>query len=396
MKRFAAWLILITALLCIPLLGSAMDLEEWDLTCLYSSKSCTVYELTVKEIADGTSATATDLTYVFTPVASLGAGRAVKPTGDVTDGKAEIAYYEGGVRYGYVDAGMYQSAYFTVTAGGKSYKIPHRASGNESTLRKSIALRYSGADVEKVLEAYYGGGDSSSGDGGDADTGGDSAGKTQKKAVVSDRMNPTFRLVAEDGTEQPVTLVTLGLVDSEVKLGGETVTVMTRDLVWDHDVDNENQRLAIINAKRTGEATMHAKAKAKSDVVRKCDTNRVVVVLRVGKGYSRVLYDGVEGFVMTDALEFYPVGGVKQGEEAPKPGWVSYKGKTNSRQKINVRQNGKNGSRIVDEFKAGTPVWVFGTEGKWAEIEVGGYRAYILKKYLTMDESWQPQDGGEE
>lgn len=395
MKRFLTWICLLALLCAAPVLGSAMDLEEWDLTCLYASTGGTVYDLTIKEIADGTSATATDLTYVFTPIGSIGAGRAVKPTGEAEGDKVEIAYYDGGVRYGYMDAGSYQSAYITVNAGGKSYKIPHRATSSDSLLRKSIALRYSGADVEAVLAAYYGGG--SEDDAGDSDgtTGGSGTGG-QKKATVSDRMNPTFKLMGEDGTEQVVTMVTLGLVDSEVKLNGETVTVKTADLTWDHDVDDENKRLAIIDAKRTGEATMHAKSKAKSDVLKKCDTNRVVAVLRLGKVYSRVLYDGVEGFVMTDALDFYPVGGVKAGGEAPVPGWVSYKGRTNSKQTINIRQSGKNGSRIIDEFRAGTPVWVFSIDGKWAEIEVGGYRAFILREYVTLDESYEADNTAEE
>lgn len=396
MKRFLTWICLLALLCAVPVLGSAMDQEEWDLTCLYASTGGTVYDLTIKEIADGTSATATDLTYVFTPVDSVASGAAVKPTGEKEQDKVEVAYWNGGVRYGYMDAGSCYSSAVSIEANGKTYKIPSRATSSDSLLRKSIALRYSGADVEAVLAAYYGGGsEDDAGDSGEGTTG-SSGTAGQKKATVSDRMNPTFKLVGEDGTEQVVTMVTLGLVDSEVKLNGETMTVRTADLTWDHDVDDENKRLAIIDAKRTGEATMHAKAKAKSDVLKKCDTNRVVAVLRLGKVYSRVLYDGVEGFVMTDALDFYPIGGVKEGGEAPVPGWVSYKGRTNSKQTINIRQSGKNGSRIIDEFRAGTPVWVFSMDGKWAEIEVGGYRAFILKEYVTLDESYEADNAEDE
>ena len=389
MKRFGTILCFALLLCMLPVLGSAMDAEEWNLTCLYSSTGSTVYDLSIKEVEDGGVATTTDLTYIFTPVGSVGAGAAVKPTGEKSGGKVEIAYWSGSVRYGYVDAGSYHSDSISITANGKTYAIPKRATSSEAMMSKSIALRYSGADVEAVLDAYYRGDQGSDDDASDESGEGSGNGSSSTKKTASDRMNPVFRLVGEDGSEQVVSLVTLGLVDSEVKLNGEVITVKTSDLTWDHDVDDENKLLAVIDAKRTGEATMHAKAKAKSDVLKKCDTNRVVVVLRLGKGYTRILYDGVEGFVLTDALTFYPVGGVKEKDEAPVPGWVSYKGNVKSRQKINIRQSGKNGSRIVDEFKAGTPVWVFGIDGKWAEVEVGGYRAFILKEHITLDESYK-------
>lgn len=388
MKRVLTLCIVMMLVCVLPGMACAMDLEEWNLTCLYTSSGGTVYDLTVQEIADDT-ASSTDMTYtyVFTPIGSIAAGSAVKPTGETEEGKVEVAYYDGGVRYGYMDAGSYSSAYVTVSVGSKTYKIPTRATSSDASLRKSITLRYSGADVEAVLEVYYGGGSSA----GEDETG--SGGSGSKKAVVSDRMNPTFRWTDEQGTEQTVTLVTLGLVDSVVKLNGETITVMTKDLTWDHDVKDENKLLAVVDAKRTGQATMHAKAKAKSDVLKKVDTNRIVLVLRIGKSYTRVLCDGVEGFILTDALDFYPVGGVKEDDApTPVPGWVSYKGKVNSRQSINIRQNGQNGSRIIEEIPAGTPVWVFNQDGKWSEIEVDGYRAFILSEYITLDDTFEAEE----
>lgn len=396
MKRILTLCLLMAMLCVIPVMGQAMDQEEWDLTCLYTSSGGTVYDLTVEETTND-SASSTDIGYtcIFTPVGSLASGSAVKPTGEKEDGKVEVAYYDGGVRYGYMEAGSYASAYITVTAGGKTYKIPSRATQSDALLRKSIALRYSGADVEAVLEAYYGG---DSGDDGDEDSSADDSvssnggSGSSSKAAASDRMNPVFRLIDENGEENMVTLVTLGLVDSEVKLNGEVTTVRTADLTWDHDVDDENKLLAVINAKRTGQVTMHAKSKAKSTVLKKIDTNRIVLVLRIGKSYTRILCDGVEGFVLTDALDFYPVGGVKE-EDAPTPvpGWVSYKGKVNSKQSVNIRQSGQNGSRIIEEIRAGTPVWVFQQEGKWSEIEVDGYRAFILSEYITLDDTFEAE-----
>lgn len=391
MKRILTLCLLMAMLCMIPVLGQAMDQEEWDLTCLYTSSGGTVYDLTVEETSsDSASATDIGYTYIFTPVGSLASGSAVKPTGEKEDGKVEVAYYDGGVRYGYMEAGSYASAYITVTAGGKAYKIPSCATKSDAMLRKSIALRYSGADVEAVLEVYYGGG---SGEGKDEDSssnnGGGNGGATVK---ASNQMNPIFIMKDEDGTEKTVALIQLGLMDSQVKVDGETITVRTSELSWEHDVKDENKLLAVINAKRTGQVTMHAKSKAKSAVLKKIDTNRIVLVLRIGKSYTRILCDGVEGFVLTDALDFYPVGGVKDENAAmPVPGWVSYKGKVNSKQSVNIRQNGQNGSRIIEEIRAGTPVWVFQQEGKWSEIEVDGYRAFILSEYITLDDTFEAE-----
>lgn len=396
MKRIA--MIGLSLLLCL-LAGAALagpsNQEEWDLYCVHKSNSCTLYDVVVKEVENGSydenGATQTDLTYVYSAVGSLPAGRSVKPTGEKAGDKVEIAYWEGGRRYAFVDSGSYEGSSFSVKVNGTSYRFPTMASSNDVLLRRSIMLRYPGADAEKIIQAYYGGGVSED-DGTEEDGEGSSGSSAKKKAVVSDRMNPVFRWTDENGQEQVVSVVTLGMVDTVIRVNGEEKTVRTKELTWDHKVTKENQRLAIINAKRTGEATMHAKAKAKSDVLKKCDTNRIVVVLKVGKTYTRILYKGVEGFVLTSALDFYPIGGVTEKDEAPLPGWVSYKGKVKSRQSINIRQNGKNGSRIVDEIRAGTPLWVFKTEGKWAEVEVAGYRAWILKEYVTMDDSYVPEN----
>ena len=113
--------------------------------------------------------------------------------------------------------------------------------------------------------------------------------------------------------------------------------------------------------------------------------NRTVLVLSVGKSYAKVYCDGLVGYVRNSSLTFCPVGGVKEGESAPVPGWVSFRGRLNSKNTVNIRQRGKNGSRILADFIAGTPVMVFSQSDRWAEIDVGGYRAFILNEYLTLD-----------
>ena len=245
---------------------------------------------------------------------------------------------------------------------------------NDALLRRSIALRYSAEEVDIVLAALSGGGDGGEG------TGSGSKDWTAPQSVET----MTLTLVDEDGEEQPVTLLTLGTAVSEIKADGEKLTVPTASLRWGSTAP-EDKQLAVITAPKSGEAALRTKASSKGQVLKKCQTNRIVLVLSVGKSYAKVYCDGLVGYVRNSSLTFCPVGGVKEGESAPVPGWVSFRGRLNSKNTVNIRQSGKNGSRILADFIAGTPVMVFSQSDRWAEIDVGGYRAFILNEYLTLD-----------
>ena len=395
MKRTGLLLCLMALVLCaLPAVGGAVSItsaEEWDLYCLYTAQSsATVYELLIQEVADGEEnlASGTDLTYVFNPIGTVSAGAAISPTGESAQGKMEIAYWNGARCYGFVDASVVGYAAKSVTASnGKKYTLPTRVLNNDALLRRSIALRYPGEDAEMIIATLNGGGASS--DPGEGESSSGSGSGSWKAAVEASGMSAPVTLVGEDGEERPVTVKTLGLVTSLVRLDGEDVTVNTADLRWDTEV-SAGKMMAIINAPRTGRATLHAKSSSKSDVLGKCDTNRVVLVLASGKNYTKISYDNTVGYVLTSALKFYPVGGVGEDEEQPKPGWVSFRGKLNSKNTVNIRMNGKSGSRILTDFIAGTPLWVFSQTDRWTEIDVGGYHGYILNEYVTLDE------GGEE
>ena len=392
MKRTGLLLCLMVLVLCaLPAVGGAVSItsaEEWDLYCLYTAQSsATVYELLIQEVADGEEnlASGTDLTYVFNPIGTVSAGAAISPTGESAQGKTEIAYWNGARCYGFVDASVVGYAAKSVTASnGKKYTLPSRVLNSDALLRRSIALRYPGEDAEMIIAALNGGGASS--DPGEGESSSGSGSGSWKAAVEASGLSAPVTLVGEDGEERPVTVKTLGLVTSLVRLDGEDVTVDTADLRWETKV-SAGKMMAIINAPRTGRATLHAKSSSKSAVLGKCDTNRVVLVLASGKNYTKISYDNTVGYVLTSALKFYPVGGVDEDEEPPKPGWVSFRGKLNSKNTINIRMNGKNGSRILTDFIAGTPLWVFSQTDRWTEIDVGGYHGYILNEYVTLDES---------
>lgn len=345
--------------------------ESWDLYCLYLiQESVPIYELSIQEIADGTvdPATGTDLTYVFTPIDTVTSPIRVMPTGERAGSRMEVAYWKGSRRYGYVDSSVVISTAKSVTgSNGRTYELPSHVISNDALLRRSIIIRYSEEDVDIVLAALSG-------------EGAGSSGWTDPQSAGT----MTLTLMDEDGTEQPVTLLTLGTAVSDIQLGSDKMTVPTSSLRWGSTAP-EDKQLAVITAPKSGEAALRAKASSRGQVLQKCQTNRIVLVLSVGKSYARVCCDGLVGYIRNSSLTFLPAGGVKEGESAPIPGWISFRGRLDSKNTVNIRQSGKNGSRILTDFIAGTPVMVFSQSDRWAEIDVGGYRAYILNEYLTLD-----------
>lgn len=365
---------------------AASTLEEWNATVLYTmGSSATVYDLEVRENA---TASSTDLEYVFTASGSVSAGAAVSPTGESDNGKMEIAYWNGGKRYGYVDPSSYYYDAISVKASdGKTYKIPKRALSSNAMTRWSITLRYNGSVVDMVMEALSGGGGSDEDDG----TNGGNGSSNWKPPAYS---TASVTWINAEGEEKIVSIITLGTVECVIRVDKEEMTVPTSELKWETEAP-ENKRLASVYAPKGGKAAMRTKSSSKAAVIEQVKTNRLVLVLATGKNWTKVVHEGKIGFIKTSSLRFYPVGGVNEKDQVegyPKPGFVTFRGRIKSRNTVNVRMNGKNGSRILTDFKAGTPITVFKQEGKWSEIDVGGYRAFILTEYVTLAEDLETEE----
>lgn len=381
MKKALALLVM----LCIMLAaGSALALTEmeWNLRCSYKLiGNATLYDCYVDEDeASGTDLRISYLNYRFEPVGSLPAGSYVKISDLGFGGKKEIIYYSNGATlYAYVDEGLVGNAFVTVkVSSGKNYGVPEVCYANPDTWYMVLSEKFGSATAEEIIAAIQSGG--SAEEGGSGSGSGSSGGYTKPKTQTA-----TVRMVDENGEEQPVTLVTLGTAVSVVKCDKEKITIPTADLRWDTSADAD-EMLAVIKAHKSGKASLRVKASSKSTCIEKITTNRIVLVLEKGKTFTKVLHEGTVGYIINTALTYYPVGGVAEGEDAPKPGWVSFRGKLNSRNTVNIRQNGKNGSRILTDFIAGTPIMVFSQDERWSEIDVGGYRAYILNEYVTLDD----------
>ena len=189
-------------------------------------------------------------------------------------------------------------------------------------------------------------------------------------------------LVNEDGTEDKVTLVHAGSRYCDVQKGRQNLHVEISRLRYEvSEKVPDSKRFAYINAKRTGYATMHTRASVKSDVVNRCTTNQMCLVLDIGKSYSKVWCMGDVGYIKNSSLYY-----IDTASEEPIEATMTYKGRTNTRNTINIRQNGWANSRILGEVAVGSPILIFSeSEDGWYEVEVAGWRCYIQTKYATYN-----------
>ena len=189
-------------------------------------------------------------------------------------------------------------------------------------------------------------------------------------------------LVGEDGTEQAVTLVHAGSRYCDVRVGRQHMHVPTASLRYEISENVPPERLyASVNAKRTGYATMHTRASERSDVVNRCTTNQMCLVVDIVRNYAKVWCMGSVGYIRISSLTFYGVP-----DENAEDCTMSYRGRTNTRNTINIRQNGKSTSRILGDVACGSPMVLFSeSEDGWCEVEVAGWRCYVRNIYVTLN-----------
>lgn len=208
--------------------------------------------------------------------------------------------------------------------------------------------------------------------------------------LITPGPGPTFapgetldlRLVGEDGTEEAVTLVHAGSRYCDVRKGRQQLHVLTESLRYEiAETVSEDKLYASVNAKRTGYATMHTRASSRSDVVNRCTTNQMALVLDIGRSYSKVWCMGSVGYIKNSSLTYYG-----KADEAAQDATLTYKGRTSSRNTINVRQNGKSTSRILGDISCGSQMVLFSeSEDGWCEVEVSGWRCFVQIQYVTLN-----------
>ena len=319
-KRLYAILMLLAALLmAIPALAATTQ-EEWDASCNWViSRDTTLYSASFKD--DVT--TGTDL-YNFAPFGTISAGSKVSIRSS-SGNMREIYYWNGGKRSAWVE---------------------------------DSAVRWNGG--------------SSSGSG--SSSTGSSGVRRPQASDTWDALDVTLYL--GEGESTSVSLQELGTAQCVVWDGEEMLTVPTEDLHWETEADDDH-RLAIIYAPKTGKATLRASASNKAKSLGQCEAGRIVVVLKVGKTYTRILYEGKEGCVLTSALTFS--GAVP--EDGFTTATLSYKGRTDSSATISV-YTAKNANRKIKQWRVGNEVVVLAESGSWSEIEIDGWHGWVKSAYL--------------
>lgn len=326
MKRLIPILLLCAALLLtLPALAASTE-EEWNASCNWViSQNTTLYSASFGEDAT----TATDLS-VFKPFGTISAGAKVSIRSSA-NGMREIYYWNGGKRSAWVE---------------------------------DSAVRWAGSSS----------GSSSSGSSGSTTGTNLGSRKTVKSSGVWKALDVTLYL--GEGETMPVSLEQLGTAECIVFDGEAMQTVLTENLYWETKAEDD-QRLGIVYAPKTGKATLRASDSTKAKSLMQCKAGMIVVVLEVDDLFTRVMCEGKEGYILTNALTL--CGAVP--EEDFTHATLAYKGRTNTSSTVPVYSARTSGWKIK-QWRVGNEVVKLNEVGKWSEIEIEGWHGWVKTEYL--------------
>lgn len=177
-----------------------------------------------------------------------------------------------------------------------------------------------------------------------------------------------------------ISVKTWGFHSSVILVDGKEQSVPTHELTFSEKVDAA-KRVAYIHAPRTGRCYLRAKASDKGDILDKCPAGTVVQVIKYGKNYCQIVFEGQVGYVQTACLKF------ADPDAEPMCTWqLSYNGKTTGNAQVPIRSDKSNDSASVVKLRSGTEVTVFSKSGSWYEVEYEGLHGFVHKNFLRMDE----------
>ena len=184
----------------------------------------------------------------------------------------------------------------------------------------------------------------------------------------------------ENGEAHPTEIVTLGLGRSTILIEDQEMLVPTSSLKWDTNAP-EDKLLAVVTPAKQSYLTLRAKTSKKAFVMGHCNKCAVLRVINVGKTWTMVDQDGVRGYVMTSGLTFY--------DNAPRQyasGIITVNGKIVRGNTVHIRSANTNTARQIAEYPVGMAITVFSQDEKWSEVDIGGYHAWMLSKFITLQE----------
>lgn len=199
-------------------------------------------------------------------------------------------------------------------------------------------------------------------------------------AVVSEKW--AAEQYGEGSGALSVTLSKLGVYASVVtNARGEALTVPTAELTIRGFTDKEHH-VAVVSAPRTGAASLREKASGSGKVVASCAAGRIVPVLECTSAtYTKILYDGVEGYIRTDCLIFQDTAKAAVGT-----GVIHIKDAVDGKDDVTIRNTASKSSSKVAAVPTGTSVNVYGSEGDWYIVEGEGWLGYVQQQYVKLAE----------
>lgn len=178
---------------------------------------------------------------------------------------------------------------------------------------------------------------------------------------------------------ETVTVRTLGVVSSGIVADSKEQTVSTAELQFSDNVPAE-KRIAAILAPRTGRCYLRAKASSKGTVIDKCPAGTVVQVIKYGKSYCQIVFEGQVGYVQTACLTFLDPAADILGTTV-----LTYNGRATGAAQVPIRNTASNDSCIVIKLRSGTEVTVLAHTGKWYEVAYEGLHGFVHESFMDAE-----------
>ena len=178
---------------------------------------------------------------------------------------------------------------------------------------------------------------------------------------------------------EKVEVTTLGAINSVIVAVGKEQAVPTAELTCSEDVA-EGKRIASILAPRTGRCYLRAKASSKGTVIDKCPAGTVVQVIKYGKSYCQIVFEGQVGYVQTACLTFLDPAAAILGTTV-----LTYNGRATGAAQVPIRNTASNDSCIVVKLRSGTEVTVLAHTGKWYEVAYEGLHGFVHESFMDAE-----------
>ena len=185
--------------------------------------------------------------------------------------------------------------------------------------------------------------------------------------------------LAEASGSRSVSLEQFGTIESQVSLGGETLSVPTGDLRW-QSPGAEETPVAIVS-KKGGTPFVDGDGKRISGF-KTIPEGTLFPVLQAEEKTVYVFYKGSFGHVDRKAIDLLALP-----EGSFPASLIALNGKTNGRATVKLRSSASAKGRVIAEWKTGTPVFVLEQQKGFSLVEGRGARAWVQDEYLQTEQT---------